>query len=237
MKTKKFSDNRRRLSIPARNRIIPLLFILILIIVVGVPFALAKTTTTGSSFGNPLGNTSTIEAVLGNIMSYLQKIAGAIAMIFIIIGGIMYMMSIGNKEMIERAKKTLIFAIAGLAIVVAAPLFYQEIKAILGGGSPGSALQGILTRVLQLLLSIVGFLAIISMLIGAIWMFASCGDEERYKLGKKTVIYSIVGITIAAAALIIINQVIALVGSGTAPNSPYLPPSNLPSGWNRGGQD
>lgn len=144
-------------------------------------------------------------------MGYLQKIAGTIAVIFIIIGGVMYMLSIGNKDMLERAKKTLIFAIAGLAIVVAAPLFYQEIKAIFDTGSPGSALQKVLENVLKLLLSIVGFLAIISLIIGSIWMFSSAGDEERYKLGKKTAVYSIVGITIAVAALIIVNQVISLI--------------------------
>ncbi|MCX6762769.1 MAG: TrbC/VirB2 family protein [Candidatus Moranbacteria bacterium] len=164
-----------------------------------------------SGFGNPIGPNS-IEGVLGNIMSYLQGIAGTIAVIFIIIGGIMYMISGGSKEMSERAKKTLIFAIVGLAIVLAAPLFYQEIKAILSGGSPGSALQQILMNVLRLLLSIVGFLAIISMVIGAIWMFTAVGDEDKYELGKKMAGYSIFGLAIALSALIIANQVTNLIG-------------------------
>ena len=195
-------------------------------------------TTTGgnqsSGFGNPLG-TDSIEGVLGNIMSYLQGIAGTVAVIFIIIGGIMYMVSGGSKETAERAKKTLIFAIAGLAIVLAAPLFYTEIKAVLSGSSPGSALQALLLNTLKLLLAIVGFLAIISMVVGAIWMLTAVGDEDRYELGKKTAGYSILGLVIALSALIIANQVTNLVGG--APNSPSLPASSLPSGWNRGGQD
>jgi len=164
-----------------------------------------------SEFGNPLGVDS-IEGVLGNIMSYLQGIAGTIAVIFIIIGGVMYMLSGGSKEMTERAKKTLVFAIAGLAIVLAAPLFYQEIKAVLSGSSPGSALQAVLSNILKLLLSIVGFLAIISMVVGAIWMFTAVGDEERYELGKKTATYSIIGLVIAVASLIIATQVKNLIG-------------------------
>ena len=169
-------------------------------------------TTGGGSFGNPLGNTNTLQAVLTNITSYLRGIAGTIAVIFIIIGGIMYMVSGGSKETAERAKKTLIFAIAGLAIVLAAPLFYTEIKAVLSGNSPGSALQSLLVNVLKLLLSIVGFLAIISMVVGAIWMLTAVGDEERYELGKKTAGYSILGLTIALAALVIANQVKTLLG-------------------------
>ena len=207
------------------KKIIPLLFLLIFTFIASVPFILAQTTTSGSSFVNPI-TPSTIEAVLTNIMSYLRTIAGTIAVIFIIIGGIMYMMSIGNKEMIERAKKTLIFAIAGLAIVVAAPLFYQEIKAIFGGGSPGSALQQVLANVLKLLLSIVGFLAIISMIIGSIWMFTAVGDDEKYKLGRKTATYSIIGLVIAVASLIIVNQVIALIGGSPSSSSSTSTPAS-----------
>jgi type IV secretory pathway VirB2 component (pilin) len=171
----------------------------------------ASPTTGGGTFGNPIGANS-IEAVLGNIMNYLRGIAGTIAVIFIIIGGIMYMVSGGSKETTERAKKTLICAIAGLAIVLAAPLFYQEIKAVLSGSNPGSALQQLLLNILKLLLAIVGFLAIISMVVGAIWMFTAVGDEERYELGKKTAGYSILGLVIALSALIIANQVTSLLG-------------------------
>ncbi|HLM84348.1 MAG TPA: pilin [Candidatus Bathyarchaeia archaeon] len=196
----------------------------------------ALPTTSSGSFINPIGPT-TIEGVLGNIMSYLQKIAGTIAVIFIIIGGIMYMVTGGSKDT-ERAKKTVIFAIVGLAIVLAAPLFYQEIKAVLSGNNPGSALQQILLNILKLLLAIVGFLAIIMMVVGAIWMLTAVGDDDRYELGKKTAGYAILGLVIALSALIIANQVTSLIGGGSvAPNNPALPASSLPSGWNRGGQD
>lgn len=182
--------------------------------------ALAQSGNPGSSnFGNPITPT-TIEGVLGNIMTYLQGIAGTIAVIFIIIGGIMYMLSGGSKDATERAKKTLIFAIVGLAIVLAAPLFYQEIKAVLSGNSPGTAFQQLLLNFLKLLLAIVGFLAIISMVVGAIWMFTAVGDDERYELGKKTATYSIVGLIIALSALIIAQQVTNLVGGGGTSNTP-----------------
>jgi type IV secretory pathway VirB2 component (pilin) len=169
-------------------------------------------TPSGGDFANPLG-VDTVEGVLGNIMSYLRGIAGTIAVIFIIIGGIMYMISGGEKERLEQAKKTVIFACVGLAIVLAAPLFYQEIKAILSGNSPGSALQALLTNILKLLLSIVGFLAIISMIVGAIWMLTAAGEEERYELGKKTATYAIIGLIIAVGALVIAQQVTNLIGN------------------------
>ncbi|OGI27178.1 MAG: hypothetical protein A2359_01435 [Candidatus Moranbacteria bacterium RIFOXYB1_FULL_43_19] len=166
------------------------------------------------SFGNPL-NASDLSTVLTNIMSYLKKIAGSIALIFIILGGIMYMVSAGDKERMEKAKNTLIYALAGFAIVVASSSFTSEIQNALGGGATstsGATLAQIALNVVKLLLSIVGSLAIISIVIGAIWMFTAAGDKERYELGKKTVIYSIVGVTIVLSAIIVLNQVKTLVG-------------------------
>jgi type IV secretory pathway VirB2 component (pilin) len=163
-----------------------------------------------ADFGNPL-SFDTIEKVLNNISTYLESIAGVIAVIFIVIGGIMYMLSGGNKDMMERGKKTVIYALAGLAIVVGASTFLTEIKAVIGGGGSSGGLVQIANRVLSLLLSIVGFLAIIAIVIGAIWMFTGAGDEDRYELGKKTVVYAIIGTAVAVGSLIIAQQVSSLI--------------------------
>ncbi len=126
----------------------------------------------------------------------------------------MYMISAGNKEMMERGKKTIIFAMAGLAVVVAAPTFLYEIKRILGGdtsGFTGYDMETILTNVLNFLLSIIGILAIIGLIIGSVWMFSAAGDEERYKMGIKTVTCSIIGIVIALCSLIIVKEIKILI--------------------------
>jgi hypothetical protein len=171
-------------------------------------YALAASAT----FGNPISS-STIEAVFNNISTYLKSIAGVIAVIFIVIGGIMYMLSGGSTEMAERGKKTIIYAMAGLAIVVGASTILNEIKSVLGSGSGTSGgLATIASNVLKLLLSIVGSLAIIAIVIGAIWMFTGAGDQDRYELGKKTVVYAIIGTAIAVGSLIIAQQVANLIG-------------------------
>ncbi|MDI6777786.1 MAG: pilin [Patescibacteria group bacterium] len=146
-------------------------------------------------------------------MNYFRTIAGTIAVLFIVIGGVMYMVSGANKTVTERAKKTIVFAIVGLVIVTAAPLFLSDIQLILkGGGATGtSALMKVALNVLRLLLSIVGILGIIGLIIGAVWMFTSAGDEDRLTMGKNAAKYAIIGIVLAAGSLVIIKQVMALI--------------------------
>ena len=198
---------KHRFSFPMKKLIFPPALLIFLLI--GAKASLAA----DIELPNPV-NVQTVDAFLQNVSSYLKGVAGFIAVVFIVIGGIMYMVSAGNKEMMERGKRTLLYALGGLAVVFAAPVFYNEIKNIVGGGGvSGPTLAPIAIRTLNLLLSITGTLAIVSLVVGAIWMFTAMGDQDRLELGKKTVIYSIVGIVIVVGSLIIGKQVAAFLGA------------------------
>jgi len=173
------------------------------------------------SFENPLKYDS-ISAFLTAFLENLQGIVATIAVIFIVIGGIMYMLSAGDPKMITRAKDTIFAAIIGLAIVLAAPTFLKEVRTILGATSSSSgdqsidsamSLLDIADNVLTFLLSIVGILAIISIVIGAIMYLTAYGDEDKAKTGKKIITYSLIGIAVALVALILVQQVGTLLGS------------------------
>jgi len=185
----------------------------------------SSTTSSGSSssmsFENPLKYDS-ISAFLTAFLENLQGIVATIAVIFIVIGGIMYMLSAGDPKMITRAKDTIFAAIIGLAIVLAAPTFLKEVRTILGATSSSSgdqsidsamSLLDIADNVLTFLLSIVGILAIISIVIGAIMYLTAYGDEDKAKTGKKIITYSLIGIAVALVALILVQQVGTLLGS------------------------
>lgn len=163
--------------------------------------------------------------LLTNAQGYLNAVAGTIAVVFIIIGGAMYIISGGSvvtddkggkSGLAVQAKKTVMYAAGGLAIVVAAPVFWKEITNVLGGNPSGIATTSSAVRiamnVLGLLLSIAGSLAIIGLIIGGIWMFSAAGDEKRYKQGRQAVTYSILGIAIAIGALVIAQQIVQLMG-------------------------
>lgn len=127
------------------------------------------------------------------------------------------MASFGNDAAMKRAKAVIASALIGMAIVLAARTFLQEIWNILGVGgtvpSPGgSSFLTIATRTLTLLLSLVGVIGIIGIVIGGMTYLTAYGDDDRIKLGKKMLTASIIGLVICLSAVIIIRQIMNLIG-------------------------
>lgn len=60
------------------------------------------------------------ENFIKNIVKTLVGIAGAVAVVFMVIGGFHYITSSGHPEKLDKAKKTLLYSGVGLVIVLAA---------------------------------------------------------------------------------------------------------------------
>lgn len=168
------------------------------------------------SFKNPL-KFDTVEGVLGSILGTLRGIIVVLALVFIVIGAILYITSAGNDERMKTAKGAITASMIGLALGIAAPSFLKQIGDILKWGDVTNSLPAetrtlteIALSVLQFLLSIVGILGIIMLVIGGLAYLTSAGNEERADSGKKIVTYAIIGIAVALAALIAVTQIATL---------------------------
>jgi hypothetical protein len=208
------------------------IFIISLVILFGVPanfnIAHAETATQssgsgGGDFKNPI-SAGSVSALLTDILNNLKGVILTLAIVFLMIGGIMYLISGGNEKMITRAKACITGAIIGLVLALGAPIFLNEIIKIFGGTSGSTALntsqlsgypslKDVLEKILNLLLSILGTLAMISLVIGGGMYLTTYGDEERIKLAKKIITYSIIGIVVSLSALIIVKQIGTLLGA------------------------
>ncbi len=58
--------------------------------------------------------------IIGNIIALMIQYTAVIAVIAVMIGGIMYLISGGEEEKISRAKKVIIWALVGVIISVLA---------------------------------------------------------------------------------------------------------------------
>ena len=62
------------------------------------------------------GNSDALKDIVLNILRAIIAVTGIIAVVFIVIGGINYMTSTGDPGKVEKAKKTIIYALIGLAV-------------------------------------------------------------------------------------------------------------------------
>jgi hypothetical protein len=70
-------------------------------------------------FGNIFGAPNIGEVIM-NVIKFILGILGAATILAIIVGGLRYVMSGGNEQQIEGAKKTLLYAIIGFVVVILA---------------------------------------------------------------------------------------------------------------------
>jgi len=70
---------------------------------------------------------------VGNVFAWAYSMAGLIAVIFIIKGGVEFMLSQGDPGKIQKAKRELVYAIVGLAIVILAALITGAVINAVGG--------------------------------------------------------------------------------------------------------
>ena len=171
------------------------------------------------SFDNPTGSDSA-EGFFNSVMGSLRKVVASLAILFMVIGGVLYIFAGVNQSMIQAAKACFFGAIAGLALFLAAPAFLTEIKtAILGPGgevatnleaAPG--IQEIVSRILSFLLSIIGVLAIIGMAISGLMYLTVVTKSSQVETAKRMMTYSIIGIVAAGLSLLLVSQIIRLLG-------------------------
>jgi hypothetical protein len=63
---------------------------------------------------------SDILTVIANVIRILLVLSGFLAGVFIVVGGIKYITSLGNPGNVQKAKETWVNAVLGLGIVLAA---------------------------------------------------------------------------------------------------------------------
>ena len=68
-----------------------------------------------------------------------------------------------------------------------------------------------LSNVVTLLIGLVGLLSVLFIVVGGIKIVTSNGDPARYKSGRDTIMYSVIGIILSIAAYAIVTFVAANV--------------------------
>lgn len=80
--------------------------------------ALAQTPTVSVTVNTNLTTIDQAIEIIRKFGGWLLLIAGAVAVVFLVIGGVRYLVSAGNSSQAEAAKKTIIYALGGLVVII-----------------------------------------------------------------------------------------------------------------------
>lgn len=178
-------------------------------------------TSASISFPNPL-KYNTVQEVLTALLHALQGVIVVLALVFLVIGAVLYIISGGNQGRLTLAKGAITAALIGLAIGILAPTFLKEIANALGWGATdvptdvqnAPTAATILLNILNFLLGIVGVLAIIFLVIGGSMYLGAAGNPSQIDKAKGVVKYSLIGIVVALASLVFVRQIAAFFAAG-----------------------
>lgn len=136
---------------------------------------------------------------------------------------------------------------AAVVIHVTAPIAFAQslgggsgIENPLGGG-PDQTITGVLTGIIKWMLGLVGFLALIAIIIGGARMIMDFGNEEQVKKGKATILWAVIGLAVVILSYAIINIVTSDIlgaggsGGGSQGSGNFNPPAQLDSNSGRFG--
>ena len=87
-----------------------------------------------------------------------------------------------------------------------------------GQGQPTELFDGgaaIIPRLINLMLFIVGILAVIMLIWGGIKYATSAGDSNKVTAAKNTILYAVIGLAVAVLAFAIVNFVVSHLTDGT----------------------
>lgn len=195
------------------NLFLKISFFVISFLLIGLAFE-AKAVTVGP---NPILTGGTITDFLEEILLHLQDVIAYLAVLFLAIGGVLYITSGGSQGMLTAAKLCIVGAIMGIALAAAGPSFLRQILIVVYGSPTASiptdlalapTIAQITENALSFLLSIIGMLAIIGLAVSSILYLSAGGDPSRAEKAKQAMKYSVIGIAIAGASLIIVRQIV-----------------------------
>src|SRR4051812_18641185 len=89
-------------------------------------FSISSAFASSGTYENPLIFTD-IPSLFTAVLLSIQGIIVVLAIVFIIIGALIYITSAGNEQRVTWAKRAILAAVIGLALAIAAPLFLREI--------------------------------------------------------------------------------------------------------------
>lgn len=173
-----------------------------------------------------LGPNSSILLVLLAVVDDMLRIAGLLAVLFVIYAGVKFILSQGDPAEAAKARGTAINALIGLAIAIVSISFVAYLGYAVGQGQGAQGTSGhldlhslpnptgvdngnIIQTALSIVFGVIGALSFMIIVIAGFRYMLAQGDPSATAQAKNTIIYALVGLVIAIAAQSIVSLVVS----------------------------
>ncbi|MBR3269979.1 hypothetical protein IKG07_01890 [Candidatus Saccharibacteria bacterium] len=154
-----------------------------------------------------------IAQIATNILTDITVVAAYLIIGYVIYAGYLYMFSSGNVVKATDAKKAMVHAFIGLAVVISAYTIFSAIRIALIGDKAldcdqitgSNCMDGgdMVVNLIQWVGGVGGAVAAIFIVVGAWGYMTASGDPNKLEQAKKTILYALIGLVVVALAEII----------------------------------
>ncbi len=142
-----------------------------------------------------------------NIVSMVLGILGYLAILFVMWGGIQYMLGQGDPTKVAKGKRTIFNSVIGLIIVMSASIISGVIADIVSGAKAHG--DKFFIEIFNKVFLWSGVIAVIMVVYGGIQYVTSTGNPQGIAKAKTTILYSIIGLLVVLFATAIVNTVVS----------------------------
>jgi hypothetical protein len=108
-------------------KIIKILKNIFIFSVLVVPYKILLAGSTDINFKNPLGETSTIPALIAKVLDFVVQLGTMVAIFFVIYAGFLFVTARGKPDEITKAKTTLLWTLIGALVLIGAQVLSEVI--------------------------------------------------------------------------------------------------------------
>jgi len=158
---------------------------------------------------NFLGSgTDSVSGLVLKVIDFLMKLALPFAVLMLVWAGFQFATAQGNEEKLSRAKKNLLWTVAGIAVILASQAIVGYVTSLLGGST--SADSALIKKVKDFLQQIIGLLFVLVTVYffwGVVEFVRASGSGDTNKLdeGKRHMVWGIIGMAVMLGAWSIVQ--------------------------------
>jgi len=166
----------------------------------GVPFGACDTQNT---------NTVTVE-ILPKIAKFLLEVAVGLSVLFIVWGGILMLISMGDDAKTTQAKWAIVYALMGLFGAILSQVFVGIVAETPLVGDDTAA--SIIHRAVKILVNAMNVIFLSVIIFAGIRMLMGHGQPEGFDRAKKAIMWAIAGAVIVNVARTLVGAVLTVFG-------------------------